>query len=158
MKTIILTLILTSISFIGYSQEQKKIELAFMDYTESDSAFFNTEVPEQHYAQDNFDLYYHFAGDSIWLKVKKAKALKLALIENPTSKEEAKKYKNKKLIGKLIIVTGLTTGALVGALTSPAGGVAIIIASGGVGYYVINKSNKHLLKAIYLYNLSIKEL
>ena len=127
-----------------------------MDYTESDSAFYNTEVPEDHYSYDNFDLYYHFDGDTAWVKIKKGKELKAALLTNEASLSATKKYKKKMFFGKVVLVGGLAGGAAAAWLVSPLGGGAIIVASGGLGYYIINKADKHLFEAIHLYNQSIK--
>lgn len=155
MKKILLIFAVVALSVQCFSQSHKKIELAFLDYTESDSAFYNQDVPEDHVSRESFDLYYHFEGDSLWVKVKKGKALKLALLKNEASESQTRKYKRKKLFGKGIVVVGLAAGATVGWFASPFGGVAIIVASGGLGYYVISKSDKHLIEAIYLYNQSV---
>jgi len=155
MKKILLTVVLTAASFVLFAQEKKKIELAFVDYTESDSAFFNTDVPESHHSYDNFELYYHFEGDSTWVKVKKNKQLKLVLSNNEKSAKQIKKYKRKKFYGKALIIGGFTGGAALGVLLSPVGGLVVIIGSGGTGYYIVAKADKHLFEAIHLYNQSL---
>ena len=95
MRKILVLFVLVALSIHGFTQDHKKIELAFMDYTESDSAFYNTEVPEDHYSYDNFDLYYHFDGDTAWVKIKKGKELKAALLANEVSLSPTKKFKRK---------------------------------------------------------------
>lgn len=156
MKNLLITLILFTISLATYTQEHKKIELAFMDYTESDSAFYNTEIPESHHSYDNFDLFYRFEGDSKWIKIKKGKALINALKANEHSKKEATKYHRQRRNGKILFIGGLAGGAVLAVTVSPVGGVALILASGGAGLYVVTKSEKHLYKAIHQYNSSLK--
>ncbi len=156
MKKIILLITFITFSFLSFAQEHKKIELAFMDYTESDSAFYNTNVPTNHYAYDNFDLYFHFEGETEWRKVKRAKDLHKALKENPVSTQQIKRYKRKRLWGTVITIGGLAGGAVLTGTVSVVGGIATIVASSASGLYIISKADKHLFEAIHLYNQSIK--
>ena len=156
MKKLLIAYFLFILSFACYSQEDKKIELAFMDYTESDSAFYNTDVPESHYSYDNFDLFYRFAGDTQWVKIKKGKALINALKTNNQSHQEAKKYQQKRRNGKILLIGGLAGGAILAITVSPIGGVALVLASSGTGLLFVTKSEKHLYKAIDQYNKSLK--
>ena len=154
MNHTLFTILFTFLSFFVLSQEKKPIELSFMDYTENDSAFYNVNVPEDHRSQQSFDLYYRFSGDSTWLKVKKGKSLKLALLGNEGSAKQMKRYRKKKTISNVILLGGIGVGAIV-AFPSPLGGVGIFIASTAVGYYVLKSADKHLLIAIKEYNQTI---
>jgi hypothetical protein len=156
MKKLLIALALFSVSIVSFAQEHKKIELSFMDYTESDSSFYNTDVPENHYTYDNFDLYYRFEGSSEWIKVKKGKELTKALKANEASSLEAKKYIRKKRIGKIVVIGGLAGGAFITITSLPIVGIGVIVVSGGAGLLIISKSDKHLFKAIHQYNSSLK--
>ena len=158
MKNIFIAFVLMTISYVTFSQDNKKIILSLVCYTENDSAYFNTNIPESHHSYDNFDLYYRFEGDSKWQKVRKSKKLTSILSANEVSSQQAKKYKRKKLLGKIIVIGGLAGGAVLAATVSPLGGIALILASGATGIYKVSKADKHLFEAIHLYNESLKKL
>ena len=147
----LITLLLLTLSFASFSQEHSKIELAFIDFTENDSLFFNTNLPENEKDLRQVELYFKLDGKD-WMKVSKAKKELHFLVDHEASSKSMKKHIRMNRWGQILFLGGIPVGITVAFVAPPIYGIVTMVGSAGVGGYLYNRSKKHLRDAVIAYN------
>ena len=139
---------------IDHNNEKLIIGEAIQDDDEEDFRFTEEQTENRTFARK--DLFIRYESGS-WVPIgKRGKAVEKLLKDHPAALKEFKKYKRKIVWGKSTIFIGAGLGIGVTILTQNYLPVILLLGGGGtVGVLLETSAEKHLYKAIEIYNANL---
>lgn len=139
---------------VDHSTEKLIIGEAIQDDDEEDFRFTEEQTKKRPFSRK--DLFIRYENGS-WVSIgKRGKAVEKLLKNHPTALKEFKKYKRKIIWGKSTIFIGGGLGIGLTILTQNYLPVIFLLGGGGtVGVLLETSAEKHLYKAIEIYNADI---